>query len=524
MKKEHREGLGNAFPGKGKARWPEGRIAELESKARLKYEEVHREDYRDVEEAEANAAIFSERSNILGVAMYPKQRPTTFPTFPTIISGSCVRRVISAVLFVVLLMAACATAQNKASDSSGAAFPLPITAQRIADNQNLLGDWGGERSRLAGKGVNFEFYYVSDFLGNPSGGRNPGFTDWGRIRGTVDVDLGGLTESNAPVFHITGLWQNGGNLGTEHLASIANPSSLVSAPTFRLDSWWFQQALFKSHMFIKVGQFAGQDFYGHQEYGWSYLLGPLGGSLGNLFSTTYESFDPASTPAAEAKVVPNKHLYLKSAVLAGNRNPYADDPTGFGFVRRDSPVVVSEIGYLTISPVLQASSFSRKLYPGKCKFGSCYNVGDFVDPVTQAKRRGNYLLYLMANQAVYRKEVGSNRGLDLDFAIDWSPDAVNGINEQITGGFRYNGPIPVRKQDTVSFGFVYSKVSDHFDRSYLLQSLPVLGAEKAFELNYMFQATHWLVLQPAVQYYADRGANSHRGDAVAAGFRLKVTF
>ena len=202
------------------------------------------------------------------------------------------------------------------------------------------------------------------------------------------------------------------------------------------------------------------------------------------------------TPTAEIRVVPNEHLYIKSAFLAGNRNPYADDTTGFGFARKDSPVVVSEIGFLTNSPDLSASSLSQKLYPGKYKFGSSYNIGDFVDPVTQAKVSGNYVLYFMANQAVYRQEVGRNRDLDLDFAMDWSPDNVNRLNEQITGGLRYNGPIPRRSQDTVAFGFVYSKISDHFNQSYLLQSLPVLGAEKAFEVNYMLQGTHWLALQP----------------------------
>lgn len=424
-------------------------------------------------------------------------------------------------LFVVTL-AIFATGQNARNDKSP--DPTPDIELLGIEQNHMLGDWNGERSSLAAKGVTFDFYYVSDFLGNPTGGKNQGFTDWGRVRGTVDVDLGKLTDTNAPTFHITGLWQNGGNLGAEHLGSIANPSSLVSAPTFRLDSWWFQQALFNKHLLLKGGQFAGQDFYGVQEYGSSYLLEPLGYALGNLFNTTYESFDPASTPAAEAMVVPNKHLYIKSAVLAGNRNPYADDTTGFGFVRKDSPVVVSEIGYLTNSSDLNASSPSKKLYPGKYKFGSSYNVGDFVDPVTQAKRGGNYLLYFMANQAVYRREVGSNRGLDLDFAIDWSPADVNWLNEQITGGFRYNGPISARPKDAVAFGFVYSKVSDHFNQSYLLQSLPTFGSEKAFEANYMFQATHWLVLQPTVQYIANVGASSDYGNAVAAGFRLKVTF
>jgi carbohydrate-selective porin OprB len=422
----------------------------------------------------------------------------------------------------VMLMAACARAQSTVSDPGRA---VSTTERSFWNDQNyLLGDWGGERSRLSARGINFNFVYVSDFLGNPSGGQNQGFTDWGRIRGTVDIDLGKLTDTNAPTFHITGLWQNGGNLGAEDLGSIANPSSLVSASTFRMDSWWFEQALFNRHLFLRGGQFAGQDSYGVQEYGGSYLLEPLGYAFGNLFSTTHESFDPASTPAAEMRFVPNKHLYVKSAVLAGNRNPYADDTTGFGFVIKDSPVVVSEIGYLTNSPNLNASSSSKKIYPGKYKFGSSYNDGEFTDPVTGAKRSGNYLLYFMANQAVYRQESGSNRGLDLDFAVDWSPDDVNQINEQITGGFRYNGPLPHRANDSVAFGIVYSKVSDHFNQSYLLQSLPVLGAEKATELNYLFQATHWLVLQPAVQYFAEVGANPHKGDAVAAGFRTKVTF
>jgi porin len=210
--------------------------------------------------------------------------------------------------------------------------------------------------------------------------------------------------------------------------------------------------------------------------------------------------------------------------LRGNRNPYGEDTTGFSFKIKDSPVVVSEIAYLTGSPDLNSSTPNRKTYPGKYKFGSSYNVGDFVDPLNRVKSSGNYLLYFMANQAVYRKESGSSKGLDVELAFDWSPDDVNRVNEQITAGLRYNGPIPHRAKDTVAFGFVYSKVSDHFNRSNLLQLLPTCGAEKAFEMNYMVQAQPWLILQPALQYYADIGADSHIGNTVIAGFRVKVTF
>jgi porin len=388
----------------------------------------------------------------------------------------------------------------------------------------MLGNWDSHRSRLEKKGVAFDLYYISDFLGSPSGGRDQIMTDWGRVRCIVDIDLGTLGGAHAPTFHVTGVWQYGTDLGNRYLGTIANPSSLVSAHALRLDSWWFQQALLGKRLFIKGGQFAGQDFYGVQEYGSSYLMEPLGYALGNLFVTTYESFDPAATPAAEIMFLPSKHLSLKSAVLAGNRNPYRDDTTGFSFKIEDSPVVASEIGYLNGSPDLNSSLPTGKSYPGKYKVGTSYNLGDFVNPVTLVKSAGNYLLYFMANQAVYRREAGSNKGLDVDFAFDWSPDDVNRVNEQITGGWRYNGPIPHREKDTVAFGLVYSKVSKDFNQDYLLHSLPTFGAEKAFELNYMVRAQPWLIIQPAVQYYANLGGDTHRGDAVVAGFRVKVSF
>jgi hypothetical protein len=54
---------------------------------------------------------------------------------------------------------------------------------------------------------------------------------------------------------------------------------------------------------------------------------------------------------------------------------------------------------------------------------------------------------LRINQALYRAEAGSDRGLDATIGFDWSPDDVNRQNRQITGGVRYNGLIPGRAKD-----------------------------------------------------------------------------
>jgi porin len=141
-----------------------------------------------------------------------------------------------------------------------------------ANSPYMLGDWGGERTALEHSGIVFNFVSVNDLLVDA----RSDVANWSRVRGTLDIDFGKAELVQGLTFHITALWQAGGNMGTD-IGSIANPSSLVSADTTRLDSWWFQQALAHNKVFIRAGQFAGLDFYGNQLYGGSYIMEPLAG-------------------------------------------------------------------------------------------------------------------------------------------------------------------------------------------------------------------------------------------------------
>src|SRR5579864_4149658 len=381
-------------------------------------------------------------------------------------------------------------------------FTVPLLAQtnaatpdvgntlfEIPSRQYLFGDWGGKRSKLAEKGVSFDFFYISDLEANPSGGVQQTQAGWPRIRGTIDINFDRLIEWQGLSFHTTGLWQSGVNLGAK-IGTLANPSDLVSAHTTRLDSFWLQQLFFNNKLRLRAGQLAGLDFYGNQEYGGSWLIEPMGYAFGNLFSSIYESFNPAGTPGAEIRVAPTRNFYVKSAVMAGNRNPYKQDPTGFHFQIRDTPNFLFEAGFLVnqTDPNTPKSTQSGKSYPGEYKFGGVYNGGSFSDP-SGRKSSGNYLIYGMASQALFRSEAGSNRGLDATFGFDWSPGDVNRENEQITAGVRFNAPFAHRAKDRVAAGFVYSKISDPFRNFGAMLGGPLLGSEKAFELNYSLQVT-----------------------------------
>src|ERR1051325_10285698 len=163
---------------------------------------------------------------------------------------------------IVLLLVACSTrtvsAQSEVTSDVGDGV-----STRQPSRTYLFGNWNGERSTLASRGVTFDFFYVADLQANPVGGLRQTQAGWGRIRGTMDIDFGRLTDWNGLTLHVTGLWQFGTNLGA-NIGVIANPSGLVSAHATRLDSWWLQQAFFHNHFFVKAGQLAGLDFYGNQ--------------------------------------------------------------------------------------------------------------------------------------------------------------------------------------------------------------------------------------------------------------------
>jgi porin len=414
-------------------------------------------------------------------------------------------------------------------------FAFPVQAQTQQDETlsgpdshetgqgpdgHLFGDWGGERTRLLERGVRFDFQYISDSLWNIKSEQKERFASWNRFRGTVDIDFGALTDVHGLYFHATALWQGGGNLGA-YLGLLTSPSGLSSQNTCRLDSWWIEKRWLDERITARVGQFAGQDFYGAQHYAASFIFEPMGYALGNLF-TTFESFDPPSTPAMEVRVAPLHNLYVKSMVLAAVSAPFSQNPTGLVPQFNGTPLTVSEIGF---APGKKASSVrafdnveTRKGYSGLYQFGASYNPGKFTTPTSAGPRSGNYLLYGMASQALWRVDPKESRGLDATFAYGWSPPDVNRNNTLLTAGLRFNEPLPLHFHNTMSLGYVRNSLSSQFPPPGLQSS----KTEQGVEFNTLLDPLPMLLLQPLIQYYANVGGRTNR--AVVFGFRTKVEF
>src|SRR6202522_3126452 len=385
---------------------------------------------------------------------------------------------------------------------------------------HLFGTWGGQRTHLQERGVSFDFQYVSDSLWNLKSVQPERFASWNRFRGTVDIDFGKLTGWHDLYFHATALWQGGGNLGT-YLGLLTSPSGMSSMNTCRLDSWWIEERWLNERITARVGQFAGQDFYGAQHDAASFIFEPMGYALGNLF-TDSESFDPPSTPAFELRFVPIHNLYVKSMVAAAVRSHFSQNPTGLFPTFNGTPVSVPDIGF---SPGKKASSVrafdnveSRKGYSGLYQFGASYNPAKFTSPTSLTPRAGNYLLYWMASQALWRVDPKEAKGLDATLAYDWSPADINRNNTQLTVGVRFNEPLPLPIHNTMSLGYVRNSLSSQF----LPRATPAWKTENAVEFNTPLDPLPMLLVQPVIQYYANVGGRAQR--SVVFGFRTKVGF
>ncbi len=404
--------------------------------------------------------------------------------------------------------------------------PAPVVSSDPSEPTNLwhqryLFNWGSERDRLADRGVTFDFFYIIDALDDvqhPAGERQT-FGGWGRIRGTVDVDFSRFSRASGLTYHITALWQYGQNMGNI-IGSFTNPSGLVSYHDLQLDSMWFQQSLLQGKLFLKAGQFAAQDFYGNQAYGNNFILEPLNYNFGNM-GNVRASWDPDSGPAGEVKVVPSRRFYAKSGLFS----PRNYSSTGFDYHKTDnhgldsSATWDSEVGLFTDPD----ASPARKSYSGIVKAGALYNGGQFFDYRRNANVTGNYTVYVQAAQPVYRVAPRSDRGLDITAGINTGPARFSEFPTQATFGATFNGPLPARPQDAVSFGLVFSKIGGDYNSRTALQSQAALHSETAMELNYRAMVTPWLLVQPVFEHYLNTGGVNGKSTSLA-GLRLSSTF
>jgi porin len=389
--------------------------------------------------------------------------------------------------------------------------PHDESSVEIDDNwingEYATGQWGGLRTKLEEKGINFEVTYYSEPFFKTHGGLNNhsklkylGLVDYSL---TLDTEKLGLWKGGT--LFVLGQNVHGHALSEQQIGDIQTISSIDAPNLTQLAEYWYEHEFIPDRLKVKIGkQDANADFaifdVCESYINSSFTLNPT------IPMPTY----PEPTLGAALFARPYKGLILRAGIFDGKENNGQ-----FGFKSAfDNPGG----SFIVAEPAIE---HFYKNYPGKYIFGFWYHTGN-LEEISHIHRRklfsSHHGFYTGFSQMVFKenKIEDDTQGLTLHAQFGWAPSNRSEISRQYTAGLAYQGLIPHRNDDIAGIGFALADLSDRFIK------IDGRTAETALELFYKFQVTPFLSIQPDLQYIFNPDGNLK--NSLAIGVRTILTF
>jgi len=415
----------------------------------------------------------------------------------------------------------------------------------------LFGDWGGQRTWLSERGVDFEFFYLGAVPWNLSGGIKEGAEYQGGLLMTLDLNSEKLVGYEGGQFHAGSLWLHSGDDFSQNYVGDLNMVSLLDFPdSFRLWELWYEHKFLEGKVSLKLGQLAiDRDFIVPEYYNSIAAI--------NFFNQTFfyptmafNVYDirgfpeghhalastPYGAPGVRLRVDPVEQVYVQGGIYDGNPDR-SRSGTRINLNEDEGALAYFEMGY-SLNKGKGASGL-----PGNYKAGGYYHTDDFYDNESvfnaflglEAPRThsGNYGLYLLVDQMLFReveKDDPAQQGVAGFFRVGWAPEDRNLASLGIDGGLVYKGLIPTRDYDTFGVAASYLEISEDISRgqrlinSFLPGTFAVADYEFVVEASYRAQLTAWWTVQPDIQWVKHPGGSSQLSDAVVFSVITSLRF
>lgn len=399
----------------------------------------------------------------------------------------------------------------------------------------LLGDMWGLRTFLSRYGFSLGVQETSEVLGNATGGFRRGADYDGLTQMVLQEDTQRGFGWYGGTFNASALQIHGRNLSSDDLGSLQTASGIEADRGIRLWELWYQQKfLEEDRLDIKLGQQSlDQEFmdsnnaayFVNTMFGWPMVPSadlPGGGPA-----------YPLSALGVRARARPVDDINILVGVFNGsptannNGDPQRTDPSGTSFPLDGGALAIAELQY-------SYPALGSMVYPGEAqplarlyRIGAWYDSESFADqrfdnagrslanPSSSGiplQHRGDYSLYAVADQMVWRSDADPNRTISIFGRVLGTPESDrNLIDFSMNAGLVFRDPFTYRTDDTFGIGMGYAHVSSQaaaLDRDtafYTRGFAPVRGGETYFELTYQYQVTPWCQVQPDIQYVFNPG-------------------
>jgi len=393
------------------------------------------------------------------------------------------------------------------------------TVDFLADT--ISRDWTGYRSELAKLGITPAISYTAQVMGNANGGRAAGITYAGTLEAEWTWNLEKLLRIPGLSLNFEAAWSTGRSLSADDIGNIFAVQSAYTSPSggtnnVTLGEVYLQQRLFDDKLVIAVGRLAPGATFATLPVFDTYLNNGINGIPGSL--PINELPFTIHPPGGEWGAQVTYTLVPQIQVSAGffNTNPQAANGAHGGL---DWTFQQGNNGVLSIYQVTYLHNQERtdRGLPGLYTLGGFYDSNDVMSLATGGGQQGNYGIYAMFQQMVYRDGGrDSNRGMTVWAETVVSPkSSVNVIPFFVGAGFTYQGLFPGRGKDVLSVGGIRGIFSRYVAHA---------SAETVLEAGYRIAVTGGVGITPDIQYVIHPSGSSAIPNAVVLGAQLDVSF
>ncbi|MEA2941458.1 MAG: porin [Bradyrhizobium sp.] len=393
-------------------------------------------------------------------------------------------------------------------------------------------------------GIKFAATYISEVLGNPTGGFEQGATFEGRLNLAVDLDFNKLAGWKGLTAHANIFVIHGDGLSRSNLRNFLVVSGIEALPTVRLYEAYLEQKFFNDKWSIRAGQLAADsefiaskytDVFTNASLGWPAITSinlPAGGPS-----------PPLAAVGARLSAKLNDNFTLLGAIFDGDSaGPGPGDPQqrnryGLNFRVNDPPLLLGEMqfGWKNI-----AGDDGRA---GALKIGGWHHFGTFNDQRFTADGRsiadpagsgmGRMLraddgIYSVIEQRIYGVANSKDRGVGVFMRTSASPSDRNLIDFYTDAGIDFIGLFDQRQNDKFGIALGYAHVSKRaqaLDRDYAFfmaqPDWPIRSSEALFTASYLYEVKAGWNLLPNYQHIFRPGGGATDPAGPNPGIRLK---
>ncbi len=360
-------------------------------------------------------------------------------------------------------------------------------------------------------GLKYEASYISDFVGNISGGIDQSSTYLGMIglAATFSTESADLWKNGE--FYIQIGNTHGGTPSADFVGDFQILSNIENSDFTYLYQLLFKQSFNRFSFIIGVHDMNSEFLV--SEYAGEYVNSSFG-----IMPSVSINMPVSIFPKNALGMILQYNLINNLSFLFGL---YDGDPLDLTQDKYNMDFSLSaEEGYFSILE-MQYNIVKNEEQKATYKIGGYYHSGDFIDIADSTENiNGNYGLYLIADQSIISwKKYSRSLNAFAKFGISPKNRCFNNLFWAV--GFNLYSPFKKRTNDIIGLAIANAFVSKDLVN---ISNGTCKSFETVFELMYKAKINQNIFIQPEVQYIINPGANSGLSNAFVGLLRTGILF